>query len=268
MTESFIRGPADSTGKMVRTSQQTKGANAVEEQYVRIAPQGGPDSVSFVGTATNRAVQEWFSLQNFTVPTGYFAQPLSFRALSATAAYGARAIFMRKLGTYNLGTNTYTDTGINANPGSYFAGVSAVVTTALSATATTLTVTYTRADGVTGRSGSIVLAASQPITSKIDMTMATRTDAFGRTSVPDVGVFDVTAVSEATAATGVVDIYGYDVIAYLRAVAANTVYTETFDPHLWAIQAGDVISVESNSYATAVAAIVQERQLLFQLTAL
>lgn len=268
MTESFIQGPVDGTGKRVRTSQQTIGGNAVEEQYVRISPQGGPDSIQFIGTATNRAINEWTSLQSVVVPAGFYASPLSFRGLSATAGYGARAIYMRKLGSYNLGTNVYTDTGAAASSGNYFSNLMVVVTTALSNTATNLAVSFTDDTGAARTATNLALASSQPIASRLDVVLGNRTDAFGR-STPIAGVRDVTGVAESpgTAATGVVDIYGYDIISYLRMVAANTVYSEQMDPHQWGIPAGDILSVESNSYATAVAAIVQERQLLCQFTA-
>lgn len=268
MAESYIQGPVDGTGKKARTSSQVVGVNTVEEQYVRIAPQGGPDSVQFNGTISNRAVNEWTSLQSFVIPTGFFAQPLAFRALSATAGYGARAIFMRKLGSYNLGTSTWSDTGVNASTGSFFAGLMGVVTTALSAAATTVTATYTNESGTAGRSATLALAASQPVGSRIDFALATRTDAFGIANKPDAGVFDVTAMTDNSAATGVIDVYGYDVLSSFRLTAANTVVAEQFDPHLYALRAGDILSVESNSFATAVAAIAQERQLLYQSTPL
>lgn len=271
MAESRVILPPDSTGKGLRTSQQNIGGNNVETQYVRIEPQGGPDAVQFLGTVSNRAINEWISLMSFAVPTGYIAQPLAFRALSATAGYGARAIYARKLGSYNLGTNAYTDTGAAASAGSYFAGLFLAVTTALSAVATNLTVTYTSAhDGSSRTTGNIALAASQPIGSRLEpASLVNRTDPFG-VSRSDAGLRDVTGVAEnpATAATGVVDVYGYDYISYFRLPTANASVNEVFDPHLYALPAGDILSVESNSYATAVAAIAQERILTYQLTPL
>lgn len=266
MAESYIQGPADGAGKKIHTSQQTVGANAVEEQYMRLSPQGGPDSVQFIGTATNRATNEWTSLQSYVLPVGYYGQPLSFMSLSATAAYGARAIYLRKLGTYNLGTSTWTDAGVTASAGSFFASLMGVVTTALSAAATTVTATYTNESGTGGRLATLALASAQPLGSRLDFTLATRTDAFGVAGKPDAGVFDVTAVTDNSAATGIMDIYGYDTIAYTRLLTANAPILTQLDPHLFGIRAGDILSVESNSYGTAVAAIVQERQLLFQAT--
>ncbi len=265
MAESFVGLPPDSTGKKLRSISGLYGGVTVEEQVVRTAVFGGVDSIHFNGAFTNRAVNEWSHVSSYTVPVGYGLRPIVFRALSATAGYQARAIYARKFGSYNLGTNVFTDGGAAIAPG-HMDTIFAVVTTALSAVATTLTLTYVNAMGTTGRTATIALAASLPVGARVEMTPATRVDPLMRT-VQDTGVKDLTAVAEtpSSLATGVVDFYGYDYIAWQRMTVANTVYESVLNPHSMEIPAGDIILMDSNSMATAPASIVQERSLSFQL---
>lgn len=245
---------------------RTLDATPLHEQYVREVVYGGVDSLHFNGTFTNRAVNEWSHMGSYTVPAGYALRPLVFRSLSATALYQSRCIYARKFGSYNLGTNVYTDgPGAAIAPG-HSESVFAVVTTAMSATATTLTLTYQNAMGTTGRTATIALPASAPVGARFEMGSATRVDALGKVVV-DSGIKDLTGVAEtpATAATGIVDFYGYDIIAWHRCTVANTIYESVLSPTFMEVPAGDMILLDSNSLAVAVAAIVQERSLTFQL---
>lgn len=265
MAESRIILPPDSSGKGLHTRSNVVGANTVEDQVVRLAEFGGLDSVFFSASATNRAVNEWAALQSFKVPVGYKLHPLFFRALSATAGYGARATYARKLGSYNLATGVYTDAAAAQTPG-HFSGLFAVAMTATNAVAVTLTFTYVNEENTAGRTTTLAIPASSPAQAKWDVPFGMLPGSVTGRNQPDNGIRDLTAVGRSvTTATGTIDFYGFDTLAYSRLLTANLVYEFAFDPHLFAISAGDFILLESNSYAVAVASILQERQLGFQL---
>jgi len=134
-----------------------------------------------------------------------------FRAVSSQAPVILLLADEYLLGTLNTGTNAFTD-GV-AMPSKLIEGAStqtatqlavAVVSTALGASTSALTITYTNQGGTANQTATMTLPNSSAVNSAfmIDPHLATN----------DTGIQDVTSLSVATTFTGVVKIYGLIVL--------------------------------------------------------
>lgn len=147
----------------------------------------------------------WYLKRQWTVPSTFTYVPS--RAFSAVATAGTRTQIVAALamGSFNVSTNAFTDSSSVAAP-RHYARLYACVTTALSATATTVTVTYTNEEGTTGRTTvGLVIPASAPVGNCFEFQLAATTG-----QMRDEGVRDVTAVSDTAAPTGVIEICAHN----------------------------------------------------------
>jgi hypothetical protein len=109
----------------------------------------------------------------------------------------------RKLGSFDVSSNVFTEGGSVASP-EHYSRLFAVVTTALSAAATNVTVTYTNEAGTLGRTtAALTIPASAPVGNCFEFTLQATTG-----QMRDNGVKDVTAISDTAAPTGVIEIWG------------------------------------------------------------
>lgn len=146
--------------------------------------------------ANNNAVQSI----NYTIPANYAFSPTYFAATSGTANGFSRVYNYISFGSFDVSTNVFTDgNDYLAVPSKYASRLALKVTTATSALATSVTVTYVNQDGVGGRvTTAAVLSASAPIGAIVDFVL----------QAGDYGVRDVTAISDTAAPTGVIQIIG------------------------------------------------------------
>jgi hypothetical protein len=167
----------------------------------------------------------WYLKRQWTVPgaSGIF---IPTRAWAAAATAGTETLIggALSMGSFNVSTNAFTDGSSVAAPRS-FGRLIGCVTTVMSATATTITVTYTDDQGNTGNTTTgVAFAASSPVGNCYDFPLATTTG-----QMRDNGVRDVTAVSDTAAPTGVVELFGFNTTLDARAPTANVIEWSTSD---------------------------------------
>jgi hypothetical protein len=182
------------------------------------------------------------------VPAGYRYYPAHFESFAATA--GSATIFgvMRRYGSYNLGTNTWTDAGVAATPYRPFTKIQYEVMTALSSTAaTTVFSTVTRHDGA----GSIATPGAQIALSAAATNVYT--DWLEASTVFPFTILgtDITTVGEVggTATTGVVDVFAANDLAYHRNAAATREQSDVNPGDYW-FDPGEYLFVDIGAAAT------------------
>lgn len=160
--------------------------------------------IAYDNTTANYVANMWRSLRKYTIPTGYNFEVITFTSLCGAIAGSSRAVTLVPFGSYNCGTNTFTNGAALSYP-DFCSSIEAEVTTAISG-AVIITVTYTNELGQTGRTGTITLTGAGPLEYKYPMTFQGN----------DLGASDITAVSDNNAVTGVVTLYGVKGLLFHR----------------------------------------------------
>ena len=107
---------------------------------------GYPVHLGHSGNIGMKTAGVWMRRFSYTVPSGYVYRPLHAYASVTTAGSDSMIVMGRRMGTWAPSSNTFTADQTFASP--FFASkILGIVTTALSAAATTVTLTYTDQDG-------------------------------------------------------------------------------------------------------------------------
>lgn len=149
----------------------------------------------------------WYLKRQWPIPAGGKFRPA--RTFSVVTTAGSRTFIGvgKRLGSFNLSTNVFTDDGAFVGV-CHYARLFAVITTVMSATPTNVTVTYINEAGVAGRTtAALTLAASSPVGNAFEFFLQATTG-----QMRDNGVRDVTAVSDTAAPTGVIEIWGLNAL--------------------------------------------------------
>lgn len=181
----------------------------------------------------------WDKRIAWTVPTGYDFILSSAAAAITTAGTRTFIGAGKKLGTFNVGTNTFTDGSSVAAP-RHYDRLFAVVTTAIAVATTAVAITYNDDQGASKSAGSLAITAAL---GAVDNLFEVTRDA---TAGP--GFRDITAVSDATAATGIIELWGFTTILESLGLA-NEFDPATF-PGRVAIPSGESIWIAFNAAAT------------------
>lgn len=183
----------------------------------------------------------FFNGIRYTVPASYKFVIGTFTAHSNNTRATVRAAIYKQLGTYNLGTNVFTDGASYTSP-QFATEIEAEVTTALNATAdTTVTVTYTNQSGTTGQTATALIPKSTPAGYKVLFTLA----------AGDFGVTDITAVSDNTSTTGVISINGL-VLLYqqdINQAGFDLQFSQSFGGAV--VNAGEILALDALASAAS-----------------
>jgi hypothetical protein len=158
---------------------------------------------------------EWQDLLTYVVPAGYNFNGTWFYLFSG-GVDRARTIRHTAFGSYNMSTNVFTD-GVSLTAPRFASIMYLFVTTATNNVAdTTITITYTNQDGVTGRVATLLLLKNTPAGRRIEIVLQSG----------DYGVQDVTNVTDNTANVGVFNLEGVVEMLYQggNGTVVNTMY--------------------------------------------
>lgn len=158
---------------------------------------------------------EWQEVLEYTVPMGYNLNAILFEAQSQFANEAARAVYKNIMGTFNCSTNTFTN-GLSITLPRFATRLYVVVTSDIgSALNDTFTVTYTNAQGVTGRTAVITITKSSLAGTRLEVPL----------QAGDRGIIDITNVTHsATGQAGAIQLSGYIELIYLTLTSSNTQY--------------------------------------------
>jgi len=145
----------------------------------------------------------WYIKRQWALPASAVAVPTRAWAAVTTAASRTMIGIINSLGTLNVGTNAFAATNSVASP-RFYGRLIGCVTTVFSATADTITPTYTDELGNSQATVGVVFASATPVGNCYEFPLAT---AAGPTA--DSGVRAVTAATDSAATTGVVTFYGF-----------------------------------------------------------
>jgi hypothetical protein len=185
--------------------------------------------VASLGTTANYWVATG---KSYTIPAGYKFELTRFSQWASNGAAYARVSSNLLMGTFNTSTNAFTD-GSSTSAPDFYGIVEAQVTTALSATATTLTFTYVNQDGTGGRTGTIAIPASAPLNYRYAITL----------QAGDIGVRDITNVTDSANPTGVVALYGTKQLC-IEQFTSNIFTTSVFTKQTVVCDAGEILSID------------------------
>lgn len=175
-----------------------------------------PDTSNVVSLSVNESVAAptaatWYLKRQWALPASAHARPMRAFTAVTTAASRTLIAVINSLGTFNFSTNVFAATNSVASP-FFYGRLFGCVTTVQSATATTLTVTYTDELGVSSTSGTGVFASASPVGNCFEFALGGS----------DVGARAVTNVTDTAAPTGVATIYGVSTLIESLGPAAVT----------------------------------------------
>jgi len=154
--------------------------------------------LEWIGTDLTAAAALYKRKFRFQVPANYRLEVQGFACSAGSATNsGARIVNYLPMGNFNTATNVFTALDSYITP-KFATRLEVEVTTALSATATTLTITYVNQDGVGGRTATCALVASSVLGRTFLATL----------QAGDIGVRAVTNVTDTANPTGTVNIQG------------------------------------------------------------
>jgi hypothetical protein len=147
-------------------------------------------------------------------------------------------------GTFNVGTNTYSDASVGYTLPEFASHLDVEVTTTFgNSAAVTISITYINQDNVAGRTATVVLnKQAWPAGIKLAATL----------QGDDYGVTDVTAVSSVGAETGIVNINGVQSLWRRRVDTADSIVVDSFSKDVMIARAGNILALDylSNGGAT------------------
>jgi len=183
---------------------------------------------------------EWQDLILYTVPANYNLHIIQFQIVSSQGSDEARLIKRTVFGTYNSGTNVFTDGSAITAPAFASSLFARVTTQTGNVNNDTITITYTNQDGVTGRTGTVVVNKNTVVGSNPQVTL----------QAGDYGIIDVTAINHSAAGqTGQFSIEGTVSIVYETAGVANTMAEGIFALNAAVIPAGSSVVLQYQTSA-------------------
>jgi hypothetical protein len=217
--------PTVTTGQAVEAQMTARGAQIVatglEPITVTELPISNIASISFSESVAAPTAATWYVRKQWALPASGVVVPARAFASAATAASRTLIAVISSLGTLNLSTNAFAATNSVASP-FFYGRLFGCVTTVQSATATTLTVTYTDELGASSTSGAVVFASASPVGNCFEFPLAT---AAGPTL--DSGVRAITNITDTAAPTGIVTVYG--VTTLLESLGTTTTDSTLLD---------------------------------------
>lgn len=170
-------------------------------------------ALSYDASISPLVANMWLNIQKYTVPANYQLEVVEFNTLVANANASFRFTKALTMGTYNVGTSTFTDQNAYTAPG-FAQNVEAEITTVFTGTAVTFTVTYTNETGATGHTGTITTTAAPAVGQRFAMVLA----------AGDFGVSDITAVTKAGGTAGVCQFYGIVELLFQQNATTNQAF--------------------------------------------
>lgn len=210
---------------------------------VVIAPPTDSITIDFAYANASLApviANSFITVLEYTVPSGYNLNIINFKSSSSNTAGFARISQRTSFGSYNAGTNVFSDGDSIAEP-KFASTMEMQVTTAFSGN-TTFTITYTNQSGVTGRTGTVAInsVAKRALGARILITL----------QAGDFGIREVTNVADDGAATGIISVNGYNEFGYQRHVISSLVYDTQYASSQLLIPEGEVILFEAGATNT------------------
>jgi hypothetical protein len=182
----------------------------------------------------------WRRGVTYNVPDGYTMRVSKFTSMSSLNTCSSRIVKLKKFGTYNIGTQTFTDDFSYYVP-SFACKVIALVTGVLNNAAPNITLTYVNQDGITGRqTGALNIIALSPVESQFEFILQSG----------DIGIVDVTSVSRNGIATGIIEIWGVTEISMSQNNPAYSYITDNFNDKI-IIPAGCSVGLDYTGTVTS-----------------
>jgi hypothetical protein len=159
-------------------------------------------SINYSASVAAPTAAVWYIKKQWALPAA--AHFIPTRAWAAVTTAGSRTMVgvINNLGNLNLSTNVFTAGNSVASP-FHYARLFGCVTTVMSATADTITPTYTDELGNSQATAGVAFASASPVGNCYEFPLAA---ASGPTD--DSGLRAVTAATDSAAPTGVVTFYG------------------------------------------------------------
>ena len=177
------------------------------------------DTSNIVTISTNESVAAptaavWYLKRRWALPAGARAVPLSAWAVVTTAGSRTLVAIINNLGNLNLSTNVFTATNSVASP-YHYSRLFGVVTTVMSATADTITPTYTDELGNSQATAGVAFASASPVGNAYEFALVAAAG-----PQLDSGVRAVTNATDSAAPTGVVTFFGVNPLLETIGVAS------------------------------------------------
>jgi len=174
---------------------------------------------------------EWQDLLSYTVPTGYDLNAVSFIASSDVANEKARVVARELLGTFNCSTDTFTQGDSYVLP-VFASRMYLTVTSAIANSKNdTITITYTNALGVTGRTSTVVIPKGSDVGTKLEILFEGL----------DYGLISITNVTHSESGqAGEFSLSGVNELFYLILDSSGTLYQSS------SISLGGIVVLEGN----------------------
>lgn len=191
-----------------------------------IQSNSGVLSFESTGIAT-LAANTWRRVLTYTVPTGYTFNLIAFQSVQGANSVFSRCSKVISFGSYNVGTNTFTDGSAYTAP-AFASKLIARVTTGMSATGVTLTATYTNQDGLAGQTATAVIPSAAAADYQMEFTL----------TAGDYGIRDITAMARSATPTGIIAIEGIDELSYHSDVSTNILTESNYGAQAVVVNSG------------------------------
>lgn len=210
--------------------------DAQNRLYVYVPPSQTNTTIQiqYDGSITPVAALQWNDMINYTVPTGYDLNCIQFDASDSVNNGKARAVTKINFGTFILSTNTYTDGSTYTLP-RFASKLTALITTQVGGTNSTITITYTNCKGVTGRTATAILK-SNSVGERIEFSLQSG----------DVGVIDVTNVSCSFVEAGAITIEGSISLFHSILTTSGTQYSSIAPLSSIVVPQGEIVYLQYN----------------------
>lgn len=203
---------AQLAGTTTDTNSGNKSAGTLRIVEATDTPLLTKETMNNVSISSNESVAAptaatWYVRRQWALPASAHFVPYLVWAAVTTAGSRSMVAIVNNMGNLNLSTNTFTAGNSVASP-FFYSRLFGCVTTVMSATADTITPTYTDDQGNSQAATGVAFASASPVGNCFEFPLATSTPA----SALDTGVRAVTAAVDTAAPTGVVTFFGVNVL--------------------------------------------------------
>jgi hypothetical protein len=182
---------------------------------------------------------QWQDVLNYTTPSGYDLSCIAFQGSSNQAGDIIRIVEQLNLGTYNTNTGVFTDNGVWELP-QFASKLYIYLTTGTGNQKDDITITYTNQSGVTNRTATFTIPKNSIAGNRWEVPLQTG----------DIGIIDVTAVTNTQTQTGVFTLESNITLAYLLLASSGTGYDQIFSNSALNINEGKTAIVQYLSSAS------------------
>jgi hypothetical protein len=182
---------------------------------------------------------QWQDVLNYTTPSGYDLSCIAFQGSSNQAGDIIRIVEQLNLGTYNTNTGVFTDNGVWELP-QFASKLYIYLTTGTGNQKDDITITYTNQSGVTNRTATFTIPKNSIAGNRWEVPLQTG----------DIGIIDVTAVTNTQTQTGVFTLESNITLAYLLLASSGTGYDQIFSNSAININEGKTAIVQYLSSAS------------------